>query len=146
MEIVPYHSSMREQIIQIWEKSVRATHHFVTEEDIVFFSSIVKNIDFENIPVFCARENTALLGFIGIVEQKIEMLFVAPLAMGRGVGTGLLLYAFTYCDAWFVDVNEQNIKAVEFYIKHGFSIYDRSDTDDTGKPYPLLHMKRSLSE
>jgi putative acetyltransferase len=40
-----------------------------------------------------------------------------------------------------VDVNEQNIKAVNFYKKSGFEIIERSEKDDQGRNYPLLRMK-----
>lgn len=146
MEILPYHNSMREQIIQIWEQSVRATHLFLAEDDIVFFAALVNEIDFENIPIFCAKEDATLLGFIGIVDKKIEMLFVLPAMMGKGIGKALLWFAIEHCHAYMVDVNEQNIHARNFYEKNGFRVYDRSETDGSGKPYPVLHMKRPKME
>lgn len=137
---------MREQIIEVWEQSVRATHLFLAEDDIVFFTELVKEIDFESIPIFCAKEDVTLLGFIGILDEKIEMLFVLPAMMGKAIGKALLSFAVEHCHASMVDVNEQNIHARNFYEKNGFRVYDRSETDGSGKPYPVLHMKRPKKE
>lgn len=137
---------MREQIIEVWEQSVRATHFFLAEDDIVFFTELVKEIDFESIPIFCAKKDATLLGFIGILDEKIEMLFVLPAMIGKGIGKALLSFAIEHCHAYMVDVNEQNIHARNFYEKNGFRVYARSATDSSGKPYPLLHMKRPKKE
>jgi putative acetyltransferase len=38
-------------------------------------------------------------------------------------------------------VNEQNTAAVAFYKACGFVVEGRSELDETGRPYPLLHMR-----
>ena len=40
-----------------------------------------------------------------------------------------------------VDVNEQNPRALGFYLHEGFEVIGRSETDGLGQPYPLLHMR-----
>jgi putative acetyltransferase len=42
-----------------------------------------------------------------------------------------------------VDVNEQNEAALGFYEALGFSVVGRSPTDEAGRPFPVLHMKRA---
>ncbi|TWF42353.1 acetyltransferase (GNAT) family protein [Chitinophaga polysaccharea] len=81
-----------------------------------------------------------MLGFIGVAENKIEMLFVHPDAHGKGIGKALLNYAIAQQGATAVDVNEQNPQAVAFYLHMGFRVTARSATDGMGKPFPLLHM------
>jgi putative acetyltransferase len=44
-------------------------------------------------------------------------------------------------DVTEVDVNEQNPDAITFYLKYGFKIISRSETDSEGNPYPILHLK-----
>jgi putative acetyltransferase len=41
-----------------------------------------------------------------------------------------------------VDVNEQNDGAIGFYGHLGFEVTGRSEFDDQGRPYPLLHLRR----
>lgn len=82
-----------------------------------------------------------ITGFIGVVNKKIEMLFIAPDYQGQGIGKKLLSYGIDGLGATAVDVNEQNIQAVGFYKHAGFAVTGRSATDGCGKPFPLLHLQ-----
>ncbi|OAT26784.1 histone acetyltransferase [Buttiauxella ferragutiae ATCC 51602] len=81
------------------------------------------------------------MGFTGVSENRIEMLFVDAGQRGKGIGKLLLLHAIDEQGADELDVNEQNPQAVTFYKKHGFETVGRSEVDGQGRPYPLLHMK-----
>jgi putative acetyltransferase len=140
--IEPYKEQYREQIIKIWEKSVHATHKFLSPEDYEFFKKIVSGIDFSEFTMFCStNKKKEITGFIGIAGKKVEMLFLHPEYMGRGIGKSLMKKAFTELKISEVDVNEQNINAVNFYKKLGFEVYARTPNDGEGKPYPILKMK-----
>jgi putative acetyltransferase len=70
------------------------------------------------------------------------MLFVDPVFHGQGIGKKLIQYAIGQVGPDIsVDVNEQNEQAVLFYMRMGFKQVGRSDLDDSGRPFPLLHMK-----
>ena len=69
------------------------------------------------------------------------MLFIDPAHFGQGLGKKLMNFAVNKLGADKVDVNEQNVKAVEFYKKLRFETYERTDKDDQGRTYPLLRMK-----
>ena len=71
----------------------------------------------------------------------IEMLFVHPAWRGHGIGRQLLVYAIDVLGATTLDVNEQNEQALGFYLHMGLEVVGRSERDDFGKPYPLLHMR-----
>ena len=86
-----------------------------------------------------ADDDGQLVGFIGVADGKIEMLFLDPSVRGQGGGKLLLNHALTVFGASALDVNEQNIQVVGFYLHQGFQITGRSALDSTGKPYPLLH-------
>lgn len=141
IEIKPYEEEFREQMIDVWEKSVRATHSFVSAEDIEYFKQIVKEIDFNLFLVYYLILGTEVLGFIGVAERKIEMLFLDPKFIGKGLGTKLMQFALNELQADEVEVNEQNFAAVEFYSKFGFVTYERTEKDSEGKDYPILKMK-----
>jgi putative acetyltransferase len=129
------------EMLAVWENSVRATHDFITEEDIEFFKPIILEQAFPTVTLKCVKdENGFILGFIGTHEKKIEMLFILDRARGKGIGKFLLQHALEHIKINSVDVNEQNPLAVGFYEHMGFSISSRSPLDDMGKPFPILHM------
>lgn len=130
------------ELLSVWENSVRATHDFITEDDIAFFKPIIIEQAFPNVTLKCIKdEQKAILGFVGVHDSKIEMLFILDAARGEGIGKALLNYAVEQLDASKVDVNEQNPLAVGFYKHLGFKVASRSPLDDMGKPFPILHME-----
>ncbi|MEQ3441791.1 GNAT family N-acetyltransferase [Pseudoalteromonas sp. BZP1] len=130
------------ELLAVWENSVRATHDFITEDDIAFFKPIIIEQAFPNVTLKCIKdENKTILGFVGVHECKIEMLFILDAARGKGIGKALLNYAVEQLAANKVDVNEQNPLAVGFYQHMGFKVASRSPFDDMGKPFPILHME-----
>lgn len=129
-----------DELTVLWEASVRATHTFLKEEDILFFKPLVRKQYLAAVNLHCIRDNNTIKGFIGTVDDGIEMLFVHPSARGMGIGKALLQFAVQELQCTKVDVNEQNEQAVGFYLKQEFSITGRSETDAMGKPYPILHM------
>ncbi len=131
-----------EELIRIWEESVRATHDFITEDDIQFYKPLILNEYFKMVKLFCDKdEKQQITGFMGIAEDKLEMLFVDPAKHGKGIGKKLLTYAITKEKVKKVDVNEQNEQAVGFYKHMGFSVVSRSEVDAAGKNYPILSME-----
>lgn len=129
------------EMLNVWENSVRATHDFITEEDIEFFKPIIMEQAFPAVTLRCVKnECGAILGFLGVNDSKIEMLFILNEKRGSGIGKVLLQYAIEHLQCNRVDVNEQNPSAVGFYQHLGFKVESRSPTDDMGKPFPILHM------
>ncbi len=134
------------EAVSLWEESVRASHHFLTEADIAalrpYVAEAVGAID----TLLAARADGRLAGFIGVQDRKIEMLFVAPRLFGRGIGTMLAGEAITRLGAVLVDVNEQNPAAADFYRRLGFSVFSRDATDGQGRPFPILHLRMGRQE
>ena len=130
------------ELLSVWENSVRATHDFITEEDIEFFKPIIIEQAFPAVTLKCVKDTQGMvLGFVGVHDTKVEMLFVHDDARGKGVGKALLQHAINELNALLVDVNEQNPQAVGFYQHMGFQVESRSPLDGMGKPFPILHMK-----
>lgn len=140
-EIRTYNDKYKKQVLIIWEKSVLATHHFLTHDDFKKIKGIVECINFNDLQVFCLIKDNLVLGFVGVADKKIEMLFLDPQYFGKGFGQKLLNFAVKKLEAYTLDVNEQNKKALKFYQRFGFEIFKRTEVDDQGKSYPLLRMK-----
>lgn len=133
----------REVLPDIWLRSVQATHTFVSEEDIQSFIPLVRDYLASSEPeiwVLCSDSGT-IMGFMGMTGSKIEALFLAPEFHRHGGGRRLVQHAQMLRGQLTVDVNEQNRMAYRFYEACGFVVVGWSELDDTGRPYPLLHMR-----
>lgn len=142
MNIQPATVNHYDEIMRVWEASVRATHDFLPEKNIELLKKPIREQYLPNLSVFVAlNPQGEVAGFLGVGENRLEMLFISPQARGTGIGKQLLNYAIEQLGVNEVDVNEQNPQAVGFYQHMGFVQYARSDTDGEGNPFPLLHMR-----
>lgn len=131
-----------DRLVELWEASVRATHHFLAGDDIFLFRGLIREKYLFLVDLYTTRNKEGdTCGFCGVSGNKLEMLFIDPVARGKGAGKALLLFAINELKITKVDVNEQNPAAVGFYQHFGFKIMGRSERDGLGKPYPLLHLQ-----
>ena len=128
------------RLIEIWESSVMSTHHNLKEEDFLYIKKRLP-VYFQYVNLFGFEQEGILIGFMGIAEGNLEMLFIDNKYRGAGIGKKLITYAIDNLQVTKVDVNEQNVQAVGFYEYMGFNIYKRSNLDGEGKEYPILHMQ-----
>lgn len=128
-------------LINLWERSVRASHNFLPEEEISHLKPLILNEYFYHVLLHKYVQDDHIIGFIGTSSDNIEMLFIDPDFRGKGIGSILTNFAITTLKIEKVDVNEQNPQAVGFYKKLGFKIIGRSELDGQAKPYPILHLK-----
>lgn len=80
---------------------------------------------------------------MGVENNRLEMLFIAPEERGKGVGRQFMQYGISNYDIQELTVNGQNPQAIGFYEHMGFVTYKRTELDEDGNPYPLLYMKLS---
>ena len=129
------------QLLNIWLRSVRATHHFLQESDIEALLPQLRDIYLPAVELWVTVDaEDCPLGFIGLNENHVEMLFIEPDLRGKGIGRALLDHACSLRSQMSVDVNEQNPEAVGFYLHYGFAQTGRSPLDGEGRPFPLLHL------
>lgn len=131
-----------DELLTVWEASVRSTHHFLTEENIQFYKPLVRNQYFQAVELYIIRNRERkIAAFMGLSDELIEMLFVHPDEQGKGYGKQLMQYALHEKHIYKVDVNEQNEKAHRFYLHMGFQLIGRDETDLSGNPFPILHLQ-----
>ncbi len=129
--------------MQIWRDAVEATHDFLRPDD---RDAIERELApfLPTAPLWLATDDRDRpTGFMLLDGSHVEALFVDPAVRGQGVGRALVEHAQSLHPTLSVDVNEQNAQAVGFYLHLGFSPTGRSDLDGQGRPYPLVHLRRS---
>lgn len=128
-------------LLGVWLDSVRASHKFLDDRDVLRLKPAVRQalVEIERLFIVCAGGEA--VGFMGTSQRKIEMLFLAPRCFGQGLGRRLVELARSACGAVYVDVNEQNPRAVNFYRRMGFGTFRRDEADDQGNPFPILRMR-----
>lgn len=142
IEVKDRPSILINELLEVWEDSVKATHLFLSNEEI-------KNIK-EYVPqailgvshlVIIENENNTPIAFMGIEDTKLEMLFIKDSERGKGLGKQLLNYGIENYNVNRLAVNEQNPNAKGFYEYMGFKTYKRTELDEQGNPYPILYMR-----
>lgn len=143
VEVKDRNSRLIEQLLGVWESSVKATHLFLSENDVEEIKKYVPQA-INEIPhlLILENENQLPIGFMGIMGQHLEMLFISDEERGKGLGKALLQYGMEKYLVNDLAVNEQNPLAKGFYEHMGFKVYQRTANDEQGNPYPLLYMSR----
>ena len=131
-----------DDLLKVWEASVRATHLFLSDAEVKQIKTYVPQA-FAGVEhlIIVENESGQPIAFMGTEENCLEMLFLAPSERGKGLGKQLIQYGIQNYGIQEVTVNEQNPQTVGFYQHLGFETYKRTEYDEEGNPYPLLYMK-----
>ena len=130
-----------QQLLMVWEKSVRETHQFLSDAEIENIKQYVPEAlkGIAHLIIVNDKEGHSV-AFMGIENEVLEMLFITPEQRGKGLGKNLLSLGIKKYGVKRLTVNEQNPQAIGFYEHLGFKVYKRTDNDEQGNPYPLLYM------
>ncbi|WP_308698591.1 GNAT family N-acetyltransferase [uncultured Thomasclavelia sp.] len=119
------------------------THLFLSVDEInnikQYVPQAIKDV---SILVIAENKNGNPVGFMGVDDKRLEMLFVLDKYRGQGIRKQLLQYGIENYSINELTVNEQNPRAKGFYEHMGFEVYKRTELDEQGNPYPLLYMKK----
>lgn len=134
-------SRLIQQLVTVWEVSVKATHLFLSDTESKQIKEYVPNAFKEVKHLVIAEREFEPIAFMGVTGNCLEMLFLSPMERGYGLGKQLVQYGIEHYGIQKVTVNEQNLQAVGFYQHMGFKTYKRTNYDEEGNPYPLLYMR-----
>lgn len=129
-------------LVTVWEASVRETHRFLSPAEIAAIRPQVPEALEAVEHLLIAQDSQGeAVGFLGAEQGRLEMLFLAPAARGKGLGRQLLELGIRRYKIRSLTVNEQNPQALGFYEHCGFQVCRRTARDEAGRPYPLLYME-----
>ena len=141
-EIQDRTQKLMNRLLNVWENSVRATHHFLSDTEVNTIKQYVPQAlaAVEHL-IAAYNESGEAVAFMGIENNRLEMLFISDDERGKGIGKQLLLYGISNYGVQELTVNEQNPQAIGFYEHMGFKTYKRTELDEEGNAYPLLYMR-----
>lgn len=142
VQVQERHPRLVRALPDIWARSVRATHLFLSNGEIESIKEYVLRAltGVETLTV-AENESSRPVAFMGTENGTLEMLFIAPEERGKGLGKRLLRYGIAHFGAKELAVNQQDPQAKGFYEYMGFRAYKRTERDEQGGPYPLLYMR-----
>ena len=82
-----------ERLLMIWEASVRATHHFLSDAEVKQIKSYVPQaLQSVSHLIIAINASNEPIGFMGTEQNRLEMLFLSPTERGKGIGKQLVQY------------------------------------------------------
>ena len=76
------------QLLELWERSVQASHTFLSPAEISAIRECVPDALAGVAHLVIAQDGDCLLGFLGAEDTRLEMLFLEP--EGRSFGAALV--------------------------------------------------------
>ena len=81
---------LMEQLLKVWEESVRATHQFLSEKEIEKIKEyVLQALAGVQSLVIAVNASGEPIAFMGIEDHRLEMLFLSPKERGKGLGKQL---------------------------------------------------------
>jgi ribosomal protein S18 acetylase RimI-like enzyme len=120
-----------DNIMKIWLEANISAHDFIQEDYWKGNYEYVKKA-LPDATVLVYEDGNEIKGFIGIIEESyIAGLFVSNKYQNEGIGTKLLERCKQIYPTLSLDVFAKNVKALNFYKKHGFKIKEEKGNNET---------------
>jgi putative acetyltransferase len=130
-------------LTDVWERAARSTHSFMDDSDFVANRPYIRDLYLPSMDVWAAVEDDEPIGFVGARESHVELLYIAPEAQGRGIGTALLAHVAGGEGPSSVEVYADNTAGLGFYLSQGFHETRRYPTDAAGRAFAIVHLERT---
>jgi ribosomal protein S18 acetylase RimI-like enzyme len=128
--------------LAIWRRASETGHPFLDAATLDADAEIVRAQYMPAAEITVAEAAGRAVGFIALLGGTVGGLFVDPAHHGRGAGRALVMDAARRKGALDVEVYAANAGARAFYRAVGFVETGRRETDDRGRPLPLIAMRR----
>ena len=119
-----------DNVMQIWLDANLQAHYFIPKCYWKGHYNMVRDM-LPSSEVWVYELENVILGFVGIVEDHIEGIFVTPQRQSNGIGKVLIEHVKAEHERLSLNVYEKNIKACGFYLREGFSVEERRLDENT---------------
>ena len=121
-----------ERVMQIWLEVNIETHDFVPSKYwLSQYQSVQKQILQADIYVY--EQDKEIQGFVGMMDDYLAGIFVDKKCRSMGIGKSLLECVKKNYPAFSLNVYQKNRRAVNFYLREGWSIVSKEIDEDTGE-------------
>ncbi|MGG4102882.1 GNAT family N-acetyltransferase [Paenibacillus lautus] len=125
-------------IIEIWLSASKEAHHFIPVD---YWESKQRDMREVYLPMaetYLIESAAHVRGFVSLVGDDLAALFIDTSRQNQGYGKALLSYVMDLREVLKLRVYEENQRAIRFYLKNGFEVYEDSLDHDTGQKEQIL--------
>lgn len=127
-----------DQVANIWLEGNLTAHDFIPEKYWKDHFNMVKE-QLLQAEVYVYKDCQNISGFIGIMDEYVEGLFISEKMRSQGIGKQLLDFVKNKKRKLSLNVYQKNTRAVHFYQREGFKIGCESIDEDTNeKDYEMI--------
>lgn len=122
-------------ILDLWIESTTWGHPFIDEQYWHDSLQVVRDVYLSNAITSIWEEKGEFLGFVSIIEDRfLAAMFVAPKAARRGIGRALMQHVQQRYPFLILEVYQENLQALRFYMAQGFRVIDSAWQEQTQHP------------
>ena len=107
---------------EIWLEASLLAHDFIPASHWQGNKIAMQAVYLPAAQVYLLEDEHAIFGFIAVIAQHIEALFIAPKYQGQGMGKRLLEHVQQTNDTLMLNVYQDNVQGVRFYTRNHFKI------------------------
>lgn len=141
----PYQAADEEGAIELWRRTWQVAYPDIDfNERLDWWRERWRGDTTLTSSVVVAERGSELIGFVTINGETgyLDQLVVAPEAWGTGLADALMAEAFRGSPRGIdLHVNTDNLRAIRFYQRHGFSTVSESINPRSGRAVYLLRWR-----
>lgn len=117
----------------LWLASTTEAHPFIDADYWRESAPLVRSSYLPAAVTWVAEQEGRIVGFISVLElQFVGALFVERGSLGAGVGHRLMAQAQSCYPRLWLEVYRRNVRAMAFYLRHGFEVQETQFNAETG--------------
>lgn len=133
------------RIAEIIVFNYRLNFYPIFQDDCFYFNEMqvfnLVEVYKEVIESIWVYDDGVIKGIIQIENQEIKKLFVEPALQGKSIGSELLDYGVSECNANYLWALEKNVRAISFYERHGLHVTGEKKLEEDTTEY-LVRLER----
>ncbi len=126
------------RIIEIWQLSVKSSAYNLSSED---YNKNLDNLEnyLRGLDVYVYRKSGKIMAFMGIDNNKIEILHCDPEYKNQDINVFMVKHAVDLLNVRYIDIHESDKADIELYHSLGFETAAYYPHDELG--YTIVHLK-----